>query len=168
MGFATTFDDLKTEIQHALQFGIATTVQSIHDKVDKIDAILSTLFQQRTPEERDLETKVAARGGKEKCLEDPAAIRELAAFIDPGTEPATSSLLVTLHAELDTLLDENMIAFKITIDQQTKILENAIKASETRVIAILQSGPHELIEDHVKSFSQALHRSIDIQLRTFD
>ena len=173
MGFSSAFDDRKSEIQFALQINVAVTVQSVNAK---IDTLLGAIFQHQTSKERQLDAAVQARGGKEKVLEDNVILEELVAMTEAptsGTKPTgmekttgtdghgqvganrkkspavNASLLFALHAELDVILDENRALFEIKMEAQTQQLEDAIVASESRIVAAFHAGPFERLKDPV-------------------
>jgi len=192
MGFASSFDEHKSEIQLALQINVAVTVQSVNAK---IDTPLPVLFHQQTGKERALTIAVDARGGKEKCLENPAMLAELIEITEP-TSPHKSgpsgqlktaetkakagqlkskagevkkgpdskksvlgpSIFFALHAELDTLLEENRAHFELTIAAQAeRLARNLTQPIEIRVIAAFHDGSYTRIKDPVSFFHYLLH-----------
>ncbi|KAF8518252.1 hypothetical protein BU17DRAFT_91087 [Hysterangium stoloniferum] len=158
--FVDLFERRKGEIQGKLQIkvtSVATNVESIDMKVDMI----LTLFKHQTEQEKKAAVEVEKLGGSQRCIENDAYLAELERklYVTDSKESlklastnkrqlkTSTSLLISLRSEVDTLIDKNKTYFDVKLDALTKQLENAIHRSTRKIIAAFGSGPWSRVSD---------------------
>jgi hypothetical protein len=157
VGLAKTFQDQKGQIEFRLSLHVTVTLDAAAGTISEVNAkvdLLITLFQQKTSEEKRLAEVIAGRD----LLTDSSALEAAVNFtksLTPqdkgravegkdragGSVTANVTLVHSLRASVDDLIDENKALFELKFES----LHSAIERAEQRIIAELRSGTYEKI-----------------------
>ncbi|KAF5376827.1 hypothetical protein D9757_008889 [Collybiopsis confluens] len=104
-------------------------------------------FTQRCNERQDQITYLLQIGTATNSIEDPQDESGLKAFASIFSEQVTNETKELLHKSIDDILEEFTGAFLSQMEEARENINMNIQSSRAEIMAKLNSGPHNLIED---------------------
>ncbi|KAJ4467038.1 hypothetical protein J3R30DRAFT_3580234 [Lentinula aciculospora] len=150
-------NDCKTyqeDILYLLQIHIASSVESTRESlvnlgrnVDSALKLLSKLDEAETRKEVEAKEFMSVRGvDMQSIIQDENTLAELAAIFNERVTLETKEIL---HKDMKDILEESMDDFGSKIEQVRKDINVNVQMSQAEILAKLNAGPHNLIEDNV-------------------
>ncbi|KZV85371.1 hypothetical protein EXIGLDRAFT_775659 [Exidia glandulosa HHB12029] len=165
---AEEFNDLKSEVNDALQVRTALRVEDTHHLVSVLMAQVATLsgqisdmkelFKPQTREEKRIDAADLKLGGRELCLKSNKSISELLA-IDAANESfgadstpsgeykPSQAILKELRTPLEKQLEENRASFEASFSLQMHELKDLVEERTNQIIFTLQDRAYNRVDD---------------------
>jgi hypothetical protein len=167
---AKQFDTHKANLQFDLQIHVAVTAADVKTTLavvhHDVEAMMTLVFEQmRSPEERQLAALVESKGGADRVIGNDALLSEIMAQSASKTERLAkrqkdepgltlSGMRKEIAKDPEDLIKEDTKAFEqkfSTVLIQIEEVKHVVRRESDRVIAAVQSGPHERIVDRVRT-----------------
>ncbi|KAJ3871775.1 hypothetical protein F5051DRAFT_456943 [Lentinula edodes] len=140
------------DILYLLQIHIASTVEStveaVADLSKNMDTALKILNQLGAADTRkELEAQrflIDRNMDSQSIIQDEKTLVEFAAIF---SEQVTKETKDILHKDIEDILQESMNNFSSKIEQVKKDININVQSSQAEILAKLNAGPHNLIED---------------------
>jgi hypothetical protein len=173
----------KAELQFDLTIHTSVTVKDINIAVDEVRRDMKTMMTvvfayMSSADERQIAAHVDSKGGADIVKQDEGLLLEVIEHFTPNTsgkaegpqetpESMVSALRKEIAKDLEDIIKDDSKAFDQKFDvvqAQLKELKQAVLRESDRIIAVMQTGPHERIVDRVSVFAQCRH-DLNVRVR---
>ncbi|KAH7335134.1 hypothetical protein B0J17DRAFT_719693 [Rhizoctonia solani] len=147
--FANTRQELEDLISnHAtlIVMKTANTVNSIAQEISELTKFMNA----QTVREREAQDLVKSKGGAEIVLKDNNLICEVSTKLGdpiPSTAQTKRSIQYSINEDLGRQIQDNQALFLMKLQGVKEELAEAINRSTNTILARLDAGPHEVIND---------------------
>lgn len=152
-GFAESFVNTRHELEAIVLHHTTLTAMRTYNVVEGIAtevAQLNKFLSTQTTREREAQNFVKAKGGAEAVIKDNKLLSELATKLGDSITSslqANRALQYSLHADLETQIQENQSLFILKLQCVKEEIEETVNRSTTTILMKLDAGPHEVIND---------------------
>ncbi|KAB5594800.1 hypothetical protein CTheo_1779 [Ceratobasidium theobromae] len=162
--FTRTRHDLETMMMHHTSLVVLQTSNVVGGIANEVSQ-LTKFMNAQTTREREAGDFIKVKGGVEAILKDTKIIIEVAAKLGDtinSSAQTNRALQVSLHADLNTQIQENYTVFILKLNSVKEELTETINKSTTEILMKLDAGPHELISDpDIKAIWKAVHHHFE-------
>ncbi|KIJ51454.1 hypothetical protein M422DRAFT_776699, partial [Sphaerobolus stellatus SS14] len=164
-GYAGDFTEQKKELQLLLSSYSALTMQDFQTNyqadMKKISAFIDTM----STKDKNNEEILRQMGGADRVMQDDKLIDEFAKRLKEEVDSVTRRAVKT---DLEDALRANEDLYELKLERSMARIEAAVTYSTDTIIAKMDAGPHEFIEDpDIKLVWQEMRASTSTKIRVF-